>query len=338
MVFESFKMKFFSHFASSSTRDAVFLGLSVLGVPFILSTLLTLTVAYFPFEYVEVANFLQFVEIGLVCVFLYGFLRVVSQLMRLDLPGSLLTKCLALLGNIPFREWDILLPAFFLFVGLFFYPSFHFGFYWILMVLPFLAGLVVIDNYVTFQRRVSPPEGVHVAPLSTDPLLESLSDWGQTLGFSQVHLTLLDLPSSSRARFVWGNPRGTEVSIVYSQDTYTQADFEQRLIFCVREICRVSVASSREFFLVFAFYNLVFMSYFGLIGVLVVPLASISPEKSFLFCIFAILVYILADTLFKVFIGVFEKLVEFKANQKTVLLLASETRPAVSIQRILHSL
>lgn len=288
---------------------------------------------------------------GILCFFVAIFLTkyTYGQLKRFRLTGSVVQDLYRLIESLGFRIQAAIYPLIFL---LFIFSLFFsggennetselissavqlFG-----AVIPFFGVILILNTFLNLLNEANNRISSLADRTPDETFRMELKKWGRTLGFQDVKIRLADLQPNYYGRVAVGAKVGSTVYIGYSKIAQFQAEPDQSLVYCVREICRLSLEKRMYYYLLYSFHNLLFTLFLGLSGILIFSISlgnTIIHEANVLFCVIAIIILLVVDALIKAYIGSFDILLELTADQKTVQVLTTESRSAESIRRSLR--
>lgn len=316
-------------------------------VPVSITVLLMLSVLFFDQQLV----FLLLIAFGII----YLLVSVVlanysySQLKQFQITGSIFHDLFRLIESFGFRIQAAIFPLIFL---LFIFSLLFtggengetsdfigsaiqlFG-----IAIPFIGVILLLNSFLNYLDDHNGKISSLDDRTPDEDFRQELKNWGRTLGFLDVKIRLADLQPNYFGRVAIGAEAANIVFIGYSKIAQFQAEKDQSLVYCVREICRLSLDKRWSFYLFYVVHNLLFSLYLTLSGMLIFSLSSdtmLIQELNVIFCIVVIVVLIVADAFTKAYISSFDILLELKTDLKTVKVLTTDYSSPESIRRYLR--
>ena len=166
-----------------------------------------------------------------------------------------------------------------------------------------------------------------------------LKKWGKILGFKDVKIRLADLPPNYYGKLAIGAKVNNLVFLAYSKIAHFQTEGNNSLVYCVRELCWLSLENRLRYYFFYFIHNTLYLLYLALMGLIVYSITSENHfihESSLLFCIIVVIILLVADSFIKAYISSYALLLELESDVKVVDLLNSEERPAEEIRRTLR--
>ena len=326
---------------------SVILGVLLILVPVLITAILTLSVIFLD----QFLILFLLISVGLILFFAAIILAhsTYKQLKQFRITGSVFQDLYRLIESFGFRIQAALFPLIFLlFIFSILFSGaendgtsdlISSGLQLFGAIIPFLSIILILNTFMNYLDEYNNRVSSLADRSPEEDFRKELKDWGRTLGFSDVKIRLADLQPNYYGRLAISAELDNIVFIGYSKIAQYQAERDQSLVFCVREICRLSLEKRLAFYLLYSIHNILFTLYLALSGVLILSLSAdtiIIQEANIIFCILAIIVLIIADALLKTYISSFDILLELKTDQKTVEVLTTEFRSAESIRRYLR--
>ena len=272
-----------------------------------------------------------------------------KQLKQYQITGSLVQDLFRLIETFGFRIQSAIFPLIFLFFifSLLFTPGENgegtdfigiavqlFG-----AIIPFIAIILILNTFVNYRNDYNDKVSSLADRVPEEEFRLELKKWGRDLGFTDVKIRLADLIPNYFGRVAIGAQLNNIVYIGYSKIAQYQAERDQSLVYCVREICRLSLENRWRYYLFYSIHNILFSLYLGLSGLLIFSLSwefPIIQEPNFIMYCLVIIVLFIADLFTKAYLGSFDILLELKTDQKTVEVLTTDSRSSESIRRYLR--
>ena len=274
--------------------------------------------------------------------------RIYRRMRKFRVTGSVIQDLLRLLELFGLRIQSALFPIFFLLLifSLFTNNSeegSEFPINSILqllgLVLVFIGILLILNSFLNhidgYNQRVmalddrTPGENIR----------QELKDWGKKLGFKDVKIRLANLPPNYFGKLAIGAKVENSVYLAYSKIAHFQTEGDNSIIYCVRELCWLSLERKSTYYLYYIVHNTLYTLYLAFFGLIIYSATSknyIIQESSFILCISVVIILMIADSFIKAFISSYALLLELESDVKVVEVLTSDQRPAEEIKRSLR--
>ena len=207
------------------------------------------------------------------------------------------------------------------------------------LVLVFIGILLILNSFLNhidgYNQRVmalddrTPGENIR----------QELKDWGKKLGFKDVKIRLANLPPNYFGKLAIGAKVENSVYLAYSKIAHFQTEGDNSIIYCVRELCWLSLERKSTYYLYYIVHNTLYTLYLAFFGLIIYSATSknyIIQESSFILCISVVIILMIADSFIKAFISSYALLLELESDVKVVEVLSSEERPSEEIKRALR--
>ncbi|MHA1976779.1 MAG: hypothetical protein ACW98I_07780 [Candidatus Hodarchaeales archaeon] len=207
------------------------------------------------------------------------------------------------------------------------------------LVLVFIGVLLILNSFLNYidgyNQRVmalddrTPDENIR----------KDLKDWGKKLGFKDVKIRLAALPPNYFGKLAIGAKVDDIVFLAYSKIAHFQTEGDNSIIYCVRELCWLSLENRFIYNLYYLIHNTLYTLYLAFFGLIIYSATSknfLIQESSLILCIIVVVILMLADSFIKAYISSYALLLELESDVKVVEVLSSGKRPAEEIKRSLR--
>ncbi|MHA2139591.1 MAG: hypothetical protein ACW98G_17035 [Candidatus Hodarchaeales archaeon] len=207
------------------------------------------------------------------------------------------------------------------------------------LVLVFVGVLLILNSFLNhidgYNQRVmalddrTPDESIR----------QELKNWGKKLGFKDVKIRLAVLPPNYFGKLAIGTAVDNLVYLAYSKIAHFQAKGDSSIIYCVRELCWLSLENRFSYYLYYFVHNTLYTLYLAFFGLIVYSATSenfLIQESSLILCIIVVIILMIADSFIKAYISSYALLLELESDVKVVEVLSSEERPSEEIKRALR--
>ncbi len=207
------------------------------------------------------------------------------------------------------------------------------------LVLVFVGFLLILNSFLnhidSYNQRVMALDD----RTPDDKIRQELKDWGKRLGFNDVKIRLADLPPNYFGKLAIGSRVQNTVYLAYSKIAHFQTDGDSSIIYCVREMCWLSLENRPRYYLYYLLHNTLYTLYLAFFGLVIYSATSennLIQESSLIFCIIVVIVLMIADSFIKAYISSYALLLELESDVEVVKVLSSEERPPEEIKRALR--
>ncbi|PWI48999.1 hypothetical protein CEE45_03530 [Candidatus Heimdallarchaeota archaeon B3_Heim] len=274
--------------------------------------------------------------------------RIYRRMRKFRVTGSVIQDLVRLLELFGLRVQSALFPIFFLLLIFSLFSSNAdegnelpiTGILQILgLVMVFIGVLLILNSYLNhideYNQRVMALDD----RTPDEKIRQELKNWGKKLGFKDVKIRLAALPPNYFGKLAIGTTVENSVYLAYSKIAHFQAEGDSSLIYCVRELCWLSLESRFTYYLYYIIHNTLYTLYLALFGLVVFSTTSensIIHKSLLILCILAVIILMIADSFIKAYISSYALLLELESDVKVVEVLSSEERPSEEIKRTLR--
>jgi len=207
------------------------------------------------------------------------------------------------------------------------------------LVLVFIGVLLILNSFLNhidgYNQRVMALDD----RTPNEKVRHELKDWGKRLGFNDVKIRLAALPPNYFGKLAVGSNIDNTVFLAYSKIAHFQCEEDFSIIYCVRELCWLSLESRFKYYLYYLIHNTLYTIYLALFGLIIYCATSknyLIAEKSLVPCIIVVVIIMFSDSFIKAYISSYALLLELESDIKAVEVLSSDKHSPEEIKRALR--
>ncbi len=327
-------------------KNKFLLFIQLIIIPIILTSLTVLLVVFFDQDIG--LSIIALISIFFLFIGVVSTQRIYGRMRKFRVTGSIVQDFIRILEVFGLRIQSALFPLFFLLLIFSLFSSNAeegselpiTGILQIVgLVVVFISVLLILNSFLnhidSYNQRVmalddrTPDEEMRI----------ELKEWGKKLGFGNVKIRLADLPPNYYGKLAIGAAVDKVVYLAYSKIAHFQTEREDSIIYCVRELCWLSLEKRFLYNVYYLIHNTLFTLYLALFGLVMYSATSenyIIQESSLILCICIVIILMISDSFIKAYISSYALLLELESDVKVIDVLSSEKRPSEEIKRVLR--